>query len=196
MSESSGGSQTASEAGGGDPPSPNTSVVSSSPPNPDKQSSGGSEAERLSALTPNDDQLVPDEKSPTQETTVCGGSGEGLVTGMNDNDELYYDAQASVGSINGSDVPKLQKRRKEGQCSEEEIQKEGLQREQQKTLEEVAKSNHSQKPVVADTEVHPFSKSDRQRVSGTGRGAAPEDQVKVLRTRKNLRIIYVYVCTY
>lgn len=189
MSESSGGSQAASEAGGlppspGRPPTAVVHVSSARPP--DQQSLGSCDSDvgsRFSEHTLNNGQFPPDEKSPTQKTTVREGGGSGgskmtLVTGMMDSDDdLFCDAQDNIESINGSGMPKLQKRRKEEHCSNLEIQegKKQLQREQKK---QVPKSDQLQKPVVADTEDHSLSESDRQRVGRTGEGAcAPEGQV-------------------
>lgn len=200
MSESSGGLQTASEAGG-EPPSPKgeptspkrpTAALTGSSPHPDQQSSGGSETQLgFLALPPITDQLPPpDEKRPIQETTVrpSGGSKDEMtsVTETKDkDDELFFDAQDNVGSINGSepvsDVPKLQKGKMEEQGSKREIQEEEkrLQGEQKKPPVEVSKSAQSQISVVTDTEGHPLSEFERQRVGGTdGRVCAPEAQVK------------------
>lgn len=158
---------------------------SSSSPHPDQQSSGGCDAV-VSTLPPNSDLQKP----PTQETAVRPNEGSGeskraLVTGKDD--DLFFDALDNAGSTNGSgsnvDIPGLQKQ-KEGQSSEvqqEDIQEEKrLQREKNKPVQEVAKSDLSQTPVLADTDHHTqgvSSESSKQRDVENG-GRVPEGQVR------------------
>lgn len=158
----------------------------------DHQSSGGSEAVGLcSTLPPSSDQLDL-QKSPTQETAVRPneGSGEGkmaLVTGKDD--EVFFDALDNAGSTNGSglniDVPDLQKEKKEQQSSKVQQgdihvqEEERPQMEQSKPIQEVAKSDLSQKPVLADTDHHPQGVSVESSKQGDmENGARVQGQVR------------------
>lgn len=163
-----------------------TAILTTKSSSSDHQSSGGSEAV---ALPPNSDQLDL-QKSPTQETAVRPneGSGEGkmaLVTGKDD--ELFFDALDNAGSTNGSgsniDVPDLQKEkeRRSSEVQQGDIQEDKRpQIEQSKPIQEVAKSDLSQKPVLADTDHHPQGvslESSKQGDMENG-GRVPEGQVR------------------